>query len=90
MTTPELRKRKEEVIASLKAKVLNRQALTEGYKFEFAATDPIIDEVMTFVKTERVCCDFFAFEVTVAENTLWLSITGPDGAKEFIKSELEF
>lgn len=90
LTSPELRKRKEEVIASLKAKILDKQELSKGFKYRFEGTDKIIDEITTFIKTERLCCDFFAFDVSIVDDYLWLSITGPDGAKEFIKTELDF
>jgi hypothetical protein len=89
LTNPELQKRKEEVIASLKTKVLDRQELKEGYKYKLAGNDEIFDEVVIFIKTERQCCDFFIFDLSIADDNIWLSITGPDGAKEFIKMEMD-
>jgi hypothetical protein len=89
LTSSELRKRKEEVIASLKSKILDKQELKQGYKYKFSGTDQVIDEIVTFVKTERLCCDFFVFDLTLIDDNLWLSITGPEGAKDFIKAELD-
>ena len=88
LTDPELQKRKEIVIASLKAKMLEKMELENGYKYRFAGTDDLLDEITAFIKSERTCCDFFDFSYTVSEKTLWLTITGPKGTKEFIKEEM--
>jgi hypothetical protein len=89
LTTPELQKRKATVIAELKALVVNRKELTNGYEYEFVGTDDILDKLNSFIKTERMCCDFFTFQLTVEENKALLNITGPQGAKEFIKEEVD-
>lgn len=91
LTTPELQKRRESVLASLKSQVLEKHELETGYKYKFASADPLLDELVTFIKTERQCCDFFTFSLLVSgdDEFTWLSITGPKGAKEFIKTEME-
>jgi len=89
LTSPEMQKRKAEVIALLKIKVLEKQELHNGYKYKFAGIDEVFDEVLAFIKSERTCCDFFTFDLSISEDILWLSITGPDGAKDFIKMEMD-
>lgn len=89
LTSPELRKRKEVVIAVLKVKVLETQELADGYKYKFDATDEMLDQLTAFLKSERACCDFFDFNLALSDKIVWLSISGPDGAKDFIKTELE-
>lgn len=91
LTDPELRKRKEEVLASIKMKVLSKQELSDGYKYEFDGSDTVLDELVSFIKTERLCCDFFHFSIDIAGDgtSSRLSITGPAGAKDFINTELE-
>jgi hypothetical protein len=89
LTSPELRERKEKVLAVLKLKILGKQELKDGYKYKFEGSDQVIDELITFIKTERICCDFFAFNFSIADDIVWLSITGPEGAKEFIKAEMD-
>jgi hypothetical protein len=89
LTTPELQKRKATVIANLKALVVNRQELIDGYSYKFVATDDILDKLAEFIKTERMCCDFFTFQLTIEENEARLNITGPEGAKEFLKEEVD-
>jgi hypothetical protein len=49
----------------------------------------MIDELVEFIKTERACCDFFIFNLSISSKSeAWLEITGPRGAKDFIKTEL--
>ena len=91
LTTPELRQRKETVIASLKRQMLQKKELKNGYAYKFVGTDKMVDELAEFVKTERACCDFFIFNLSISgdKTEAWLEITGARGVKEFIKTELE-
>lgn len=89
LTTPELQKRKATVIAELKTLVRNKKELSDGYSYEFEGTDDNLDNLNTFIKTERMCCDFFTFQLTVEEDKAVLNITGPKGAKEFLKEEVD-
>jgi hypothetical protein len=89
LTTPELQERKMNVIAELKKLVLSRQELANGYRYTFDVSDEILDKLTTFIKTERMCCDFFTFQLTVEENVATLTLTGPEGTKEFIEHEID-
>lgn len=89
LTSPELRERKEKVLAALKLKILDKLEFKDGYKYKFEGTDQVIDELITFIKTERICCDFFTFNFSIDDDIVWLSITGPEGAKEFVKVEMD-
>jgi len=90
LTTPELRQRRETVIASLKAKVVSRKELANGYLYTFPGSDAVVDELFEFVKTERECCAFFVFNLSISgdKSVAKLEITGPKGAKEFITTEM--
>ncbi|ANH81734.1 hypothetical protein A8C56_12765 [Niabella ginsenosidivorans] len=91
LTDAEMRKRKATVIASLKKQVIERKELENGFYYQFPGTDRIIDELAAFIKTERLCCDFFDFDLSVkgdASRAL-LRITGPQGTKSFITTELD-
>lgn len=92
LTTPELQHRKMTVLSSLRSKIESRKETPDGYQFQFPASDAILDELAEFVKTERACCPFFVFTVRVGPegNGIWLELTGPDGAKQFISDELGF
>jgi hypothetical protein len=91
LTTPELRQRKETVIKSLKTQILEKKELENGFTYKFTGTDKMVDELAEFVKTERACCDFFVFNLSISgdKSEAWLEITGPKGAKDFIRTELE-
>ncbi len=90
LTTPELQQRKKTVIALLKKQVLETKELANGFAYKFEGTDEMIDLLASFVKTERLCCDFFNYTVSVtSDEIVWLELTGPKGVKDFIKVELE-
>jgi hypothetical protein len=89
LTTPELQKRKATIIAELKALVVSRNELANGYGFDFEGSDEVLDKVHDFIKTERMCCDFFTFQLTVESDKVLLHITGGEGAKEFLKEEID-
>lgn len=86
LTSPELQKRKKEVIAVLKASVLETEELDNGFRYRFKGSDRMIDELISFIKTERQCCDFFSFNISIGNTggDAWLEITGEEGVKEFI------
>lgn len=90
LTTAEFRERKTTLLAGLKAQVLEKKELLNGYAFKFPGTDKMLDELTGFIKSERQCCDFFTFNLTVSgtKPEIWLELTGPEGAKEFVSSEL--
>ena len=87
-----MQKRKETVIAGLKNQVIEKKELKNGYAYQFKGSDSVISELSEFVKTERLCCDFFDFTLRIKgdKTSAWLEISGPEGTKKFIKSELEF
>lgn len=92
LTAPELQQRKATVLASLRGKIEQRKETQDGYQFRFAATDSILDELTEFVKTERACCPFFEFNIRIGREgePVWLELSGPEGAKQFIRDELGF
>ena len=62
--------------------------LADGFVFELAADE--YDAVCRFVAKERLCCPFLTFVVTARadEPQVELRISGPSGAKQFIRAEL--
>jgi hypothetical protein len=91
LTTLEIQKRRSTVIDSLKNHILETKELEDGYAFKFEGTDKVVDELVEFIKTERECCDFFNFNLSVSgdKSEAWLHITGVEGAKDFIMAELD-
>lgn len=88
LTSKELQERKANVIALLKKEVIERKELPDGYSYKFKGDDRSIDNLVSFVKTERQCCGFFTFNISITEDFAFLELTGPDGAKDFVDSEI--
>jgi hypothetical protein len=90
LTSAEMHERKATIIANLQKEMIEKKELTNGYAFKFNGRDEMVDELSSFIKTERECCSFFNFNLSVAGNksTAWLELTGPEGAKDFITTEL--
>jgi hypothetical protein len=59
-----------------------------GYSFRFPPA--VLERIARFVSKERRCCPFLAFTVTVAreDGPVWLEITGPEGTREFLATDL--
>lgn len=90
LTTPDLQKRRATVINELKGLVTRKQPLTSGLKFTFESKDEVLDKLVDFIKSERLCCDFLSFHLSVVEDTATLEITGPEGTREFLEHEVGF
>jgi hypothetical protein len=91
LSTNEMRKRRETVLADLKKEIIEKKEMKNGFAFKFAGTDENLDQLSTFIKTERACCDFFTFNLSVSgdKSEIWMELIGPDGTKDMIKDELE-
>lgn len=91
LSTPEMQQRKLTVLASLKKQILEKKELSNGYAFRFDGSDKILNELTEFIKTERECCDFFTFNLSISgdKSEAWFEMTGVKGAKDFITQELE-
>ena len=92
LTSEDLRRRKETVLASLRSKIAERTEFEDGYSFVFPGNDAVMDELVEFIKTERECCKFFQFDLSVSgdKSGIQLRLTGPQGVKDFIRDELGF
>lgn len=90
LPSSELRQRKTTVLQDLKKQRLERIELENGYAFKFPGTDQILDQLVEFIKTERECCGFFIFGLSISDDKseIWLELTGPEGTKDLIASEL--
>jgi hypothetical protein len=91
LTSAEIQKRRATVLESLRKQILDKKEIANGYAFKFIGTDKMLDELTAFIKTERECCDFFTFNLSIGgdKKEIWLELTGAKEVKEFIKTELE-
>ena len=88
LSTPALQLRKATVISKLRAVLSGKTELSNGFAYTFEASDEILDQLNEFIKTERICCDFFSFQLTIAGENATLALTGPDGVKDFLTTEI--
>jgi hypothetical protein len=74
------------------SKMTEKKELKDGFTFKFPGSDEVLDKLTEFIKTERACCDFLTFGLSVSgdKSETWLHLTGEKGAKEFISAELGF
>ena len=90
LTTAELAERKKTVLKVLDLKSREKIDLPNGMSYLFNYSSETVDLLTEFIKTEKECCDFFDIDLSIeSNNRIWLSITGPEGAKDFIEAELE-
>lgn len=66
------------------------EELAEGFAFRFPSRPYLFLRVAEWIALERECCPFLAIRLDVehASRTLKVSVTGPAGAKEFLRAEL--
>jgi hypothetical protein len=64
--------------------------LPDGYSFRLENTTNLLVKVVDFIAKERACCPFFGFVVQIEPEggALWLSLTGREGVKPFIRAEI--
>lgn len=64
--------------------------LPNGYAFRLPDGPDVLIKAAKFIALERLCCPFFGFtlEAEPEVGSLWLSLTGRDGVKPFIRAEI--
>src|SRR5687767_12420322 len=64
--------------------------LPDGYSFRLANETALLLKVADFLAKERLCCPFFGFELRIEPEggPVWLSLTGREGIKPFIRAEI--
>jgi len=89
LTNVELKERKE-TIEKFKSLIYEKNEIENGMVFKFEGADDNLESIMNLVKLERKCCTFLTFDVKVKKNTypLELTISGPEGTRDFLIHEL--
>ena len=90
LTTPELKRRRATVISDLKELQKRNEELADGLRLTFSSADDVLDKLLDFIKSERLCCEFFSFRLSVIGENAILDITGPEGSREFLRHEVGF
>lgn len=84
------RARHQELSKQLHNGIQEVKELPNGYAFRLPADSSTILSMAEWVTLERLCCPFFTFalEIEGEGKPLWLRMTGREGVKEFMQSEL--
>ena len=67
------------------------QEVPTGYRFRLPTDSALLLTVAEYISNERLCCAFlrFTLEVEPQRGPVWLSLTGGDGVKDYIRSVFE-
>jgi hypothetical protein len=78
--------RRENLLNRLFHRAIDRSDLPNGLRFQFAAEEGILLDIVRTVDAERQCCRFLHFTVTVHpdEGPITLDLAGPPGTREFL------
>lgn len=78
----------EKLAGEVRGAVEEVRELEAGYAFRLP-TEKLVTAAR-WIALERRCCPFFAFTVEVGQNggPLWISITGGEGVKAFLRDTL--
>ena len=81
-----LRARREGLLADLLRRANGHEALPDGHRLRFAAGDDTLELIARAIDSERRCCRFLRFHVTVEpdEGPILLELTGPEGTRDFL------
>jgi hypothetical protein len=90
LTPDTLNTRRAALLPGLFARAQVRDALPEGYRLRFAPEGDTLATIAHTVNAERQCCRFLRFEIMVEPDggPIWLEVTGPSGAREFLDALL--
>ena len=86
----ELGEREATLLAQFRPGVVETEELEDGYAFRIPGDASGIRLVAELIVAERECCPFLAFELAAEPNKgpIILRVTGPNGAKEFLRTIL--
>lgn len=88
LSTEERKRHFEILIPQLGARIRSVHELSGGYRFELPIDSGTSELLKQWAEGERRCCPFFEIALKPEAATLWLRLTGEEGAKQFIRSEL--
>jgi hypothetical protein len=83
------RARHSQLTESLGRAIQERRELDGGYAFRVGEGQEAFERAAEWIALENRCCPFLSFDLRWELNRpVWLSVTGPDGAKAFIAAEV--
>ena len=90
LTSAELREREATLIAQFSSAVIGTEELRDGYAFRVPGDGKCITMIAKMIAAERACCPFLTFELVAQPNmgSVIVRVTGPAGAKDFLRTVL--
>lgn len=90
LTDAEFQKREALLLARFKVAVSETTELPDGFAFHAPGDETWISLLAELMVAERECCPFMRFELRAEPSMgpVTLSVTGPPGAKAFLKKHL--
>ena len=87
--TPDQRVRWRLLIERVTSAVTEARELKDGYGLRVNTGQAPLVEVAEWIDLERRCCPFFDFQMDVhgEDGSLWVSLKGRDGVKDFINAD---
>ncbi len=88
--TPEQRRSLERTGLHVISAITATRELGDGYAFRIDPQKASVVEVAEWLDLWRRCCPFYEFRLDLhaADATLWLSVTGRPGVKEFLPLDI--
>lgn len=81
------RPRYDDLVSRLRAAMLDRKELADGYSYSLDSAKITLPEVSEWISLERLCCPFLMFQLEGAGEVSRLSMRGPDGVKAILQQE---
>ena len=90
LSTAEFREREATLLAHFRSAVIGTDELPDGYAFRLPGDGKWIAVVAELIVAERECCPFLTFEFVAQPGMgpVIVRVTGPAGAKDFLKNFL--
>jgi hypothetical protein len=85
-----LRARHDAAWAQMQQALQETIEVESGFMMRFPVSETMLTAIAIFVEGERRCCPFFDFGMSVPHGSadVWLSLTGQEGVKDFLRAEL--
>lgn len=79
------------LLPGLAERAMTRKTTDDGYQLTFAHSSGTLREIMEVIDSERQCCRWLSFTLTVpaSEGPVTLTLSGPPGAREFLEALFE-
>jgi hypothetical protein len=90
--TPEaVRARRAGLLPGLASRATTRQETSDGYRLTFASTSESLQGITSVIDADRQCCRWLQFQLAVEPHggPMVLTLSGPDGARDFLAALFE-